>query len=91
MRYLSYTETSTFLPVLQDTADNYNQTYHRMRPVDVKDANQEEARLATYFAQNPKHNKADNKLKPFKFKIGGYVRISHLKNVLTRAYDQSQR
>ncbi|WAR21875.1 YMD3-like protein [Mya arenaria] len=91
-RYFSYKETSTFLPVLQDTADNYNHTYHRtigMRPVDVTDNNLEEVRLATYFAQNPIQRKTNTKLKPFKFKIGDYVRISHLKIVFSRAYDQN--
>ena len=56
MRYFSYNETSTFLPVLQDIADSYNHTYHRtigMRPADVRDNNQEEVRIATYKAQNP--------------------------------------
>jgi hypothetical protein len=92
MRYFSYLETSTFLPVLQDIADNYNRTYHRtigMRPADVKDTNQEEVRLATYFAQNPKSKRPDVTLKPFKFKVGDFVRISHLKTVFTRAYDQT--
>jgi len=92
MRYLSYMETSTFLPILHDIADSYNHTYHRtigMKPADVKDTNQEEVRLATYFAQNPTAVKSVTKLKPFKFKVKDYVRISHLKNVFTRAYDQT--
>ncbi|KAL4230599.1 von Willebrand factor type A domain [Mactra antiquata] len=29
MRYFSYKDTGTFLPVLQDIADSYNHTYHR--------------------------------------------------------------
>ena len=37
---------------------------------------------------NPSFTK-DVKLKPFKFKIGDYVRISHLKNVFARAYDET--
>ena len=47
MRYLWYMETSTFLSVLQDIADSYNNTYHRtigMRPAYVKYANQKEVR-----------------------------------------------
>jgi hypothetical protein len=92
MRYLSYKDSSTFLPILQDIADSYNHSYHRtigMRPADVKDSNQEEVRLATYIAQNPKNRKPNIKLKPFKFKVGDYVRISHLKTIFTRAYDQT--
>lgn len=49
-------EDHSYLPVLQDIVSSYNHTYHRtsgMAPADVKDGNQEEERLATYFAQNP--------------------------------------
>jgi hypothetical protein len=69
MRYLSYKDTDSFLPVLQEIADNYNHTFDKiigMRPADVKDTNQEEVRLATYFAQNSKYGTANIKLKPFK-------------------------
>ncbi|WAR31101.1 YMD3-like protein [Mya arenaria] len=92
MRYFSYKETATFLPVIQDIADSYNKTHHRtigMRPVDVKATNQEEVRLATYFTRNPKSRKQGPKLKPFKLKVGDFVRISHLRNVFTRAYDET--
>ncbi|WAR05156.1 YMD3-like protein [Mya arenaria] len=92
MRYFSYKETSSFLPVLQDIAENYNNTYHRtigMTPANVNDTNQEEVRLATFFAQNPKSKQIHAKLRPFKFKVGAYVRISHLRTVFTRAYDQT--
>lgn len=91
-RYFSYEDTSIYLPVLQDIADSYNNTYHRtigIRPSDVKVTNEEEVRLATYFAQNTKNSTINTKLKPYKFKIGAYVRISHLKSAFTRAYDQT--
>jgi hypothetical protein len=56
-----------------------------MRPADVKDSNQEEVPISTYMAQNPKNNKSNINLKRFKFKLGDYVRISHLKTIFTRA------
>lgn len=59
-RYFTYTNDYTYLPVLQSIAESYNRTYHRtidMAPADVKGTNQEEVRIATYFAQNPKHKK----------------------------------
>ncbi|WAR15444.1 YMD3-like protein [Mya arenaria] len=77
--YFNHKDNYNYLSVLQNIADSYNHTYHRtidMRPADVKENNQEEVRLATYFAQNPK-------------KRVTYVRISHLKTVFTRAYDQT--
>ena len=92
MRYLTYKDNNTYLPIIDGIDESYNQTFHRtigMRPASVKDANQEEVRLATYFAQNPRKGKSSAKLKPFKFKIGDYVRITYLRNAFTRAYDQT--
>lgn len=91
-RYLTHADTYSYLPVLQDIANSYNKTYHRTiqtTPNKVKENNEEEVRLATYFAQNPKKGKVVSKLKPFKLKINDYVRISHLKTVFTRAYDET--
>ena len=54
-RYFSYKDTANYMPVLQDFAENYNQTYHRtigMRPTDVKDTNQEEVRHTLPKTQN---------------------------------------
>ncbi|WAR24132.1 YMD3-like protein [Mya arenaria] len=90
-RYFTHHDSYNYMSILQDIAKSYNHTFHRtidMRPDDVKDNNQEEVRLATYFAQSPK-GKNLLKLKPFKFKIGDYVRISHLKSAFTRAYDET--
>ncbi|XP_053392046.1 uncharacterized protein LOC128554760 [Mercenaria mercenaria] len=92
MRYLAYKDNYTYLPSLSAISKSYNTTYHRTigtTPASVKDANQEEVRLATYFAQNPRKGKISAKLKPFKFKIGDYVRITYLSNAFTRAYDQT--
>ena len=91
-RYFNYKDEYSYLPILQSIAYSYNHTYHRtigMTPASVKDDNEEEARLPTYFAQNPRSNKPNIKLRPFKYKINDYVRISHLKTVFTRAYDET--
>ncbi|XP_052794459.1 uncharacterized protein LOC128227719 [Mya arenaria] len=56
-RYFNHKDNYNYISVLQNIADSYNNTYHRtidMQPADVKENNQEEVRLATYFAQNPK-------------------------------------
>ncbi|XP_060560808.1 uncharacterized protein LOC132720657 [Ruditapes philippinarum] len=82
----------TYLPILDDIVESYNQTFHRtigMRPIDVKETNQEEVRLSTYFTQNKNKGKGNIKLRPFKFKIGDYVRISHLRTVFTQANDET--
>lgn len=49
----------------------HNHTYHRtigMAPADVRENNQEEFRLYTYFSRIQKRSKMDIKLKPFKLK-----------------------
>ena len=88
-RYFTYKDNYSYLAVPQSIADSYNNTYHRtigMSPAAVNDNNAEEVRLSTYFARQ-------NETKPdwtrFKYKIGDYVRIGHLKNVFTRAYDET--
>jgi hypothetical protein len=92
-RYFTYTEDYTYLPILQDIADSYNNTYHRTigtTPADVKISNSEEVRLSTYFARRHEDKKyPPSKKKRFNFKIGDYVRISHLKTAFTRAYDET--
>ena len=57
-RYFSHRADYTYLPILQDIANSYNHTYHRTIdtvPAAVKENNEEEIRLSTYFAQNPNH------------------------------------
>ncbi|XP_053389257.1 uncharacterized protein LOC128552253, partial [Mercenaria mercenaria] len=92
MRYLTYKDNYTCLPVLSAISISYNNSYHRTigtTPASVNANNEEEVRLATYFAQNPWKDKIDAKLKRFRTKIGDYVRITYLRNVITRAYDQT--
>ena len=54
-----------------------------MPPNKVNEGNDEDVRLATYYShsQNYKH-------KPFKFKAGERVRITHLRDTFSREYDQ---
>ena len=92
IRYLNYKDDYNYLPVLQDIADSYNKTYHRtigMSPADVKNRKEEEVRLSTYMSQNPKNSEMRIKLKPYKFKVGDHVRISHLRNIFSREYDET--
>lgn len=58
-----------------------------MRPSDVKDTIKRKFYYPRTFAQHKNKGKVNNKLRPFKIKNGDYVRISHLRNVFTRAFD----
>ena len=91
-RYFTHKDEYCYLLILQSIAYSYNHTYRRtigMTPANVIDNNEIEARLATYLAQNPRSNKPNIKLRPFKYKIDDNLRISHLKTVFTRAYDET--
>lgn len=92
-RYFAYKENYEYLSVLQNIAESYNNTFHRTigtAPTDVNISNAEEVRLATYFSRMKADKKyPSTKRKHFKFKVGDYVRISHLRNMFTRAYDET--
>ena len=60
-----------------------------MTPTRVDHNNEMEVRLSTYFAQQKKRVKSSPALKPFKYKVGDYVRITHLRQTFTRAYDET--
>ena len=93
-RYFTYTENHIYLPILQDVASSYNHTYHRTigtTPADVNTKNEEEVRLATYFARQQQNKKypVSKQKRPFKFKVNQYVRISVEKKLFTRQYDMT--
>ena len=91
-RWFTYKEDYAYVPVLQQFADSYNETFHRtigMAPDRVTKDNEMEVRLSTYFTQRNKRVKRSPKLRPFKYKIGDHVRITHLRQAFTRAYDET--
>lgn len=91
-RYFTYTENYTYLPILQDIAKSYNHQYHRTigtAPADVTVKKEEEVRLATYFARQPGDKKYSDKRGQFTFSVGNHVRISHLKTLFSRQYDET--
>ncbi len=86
---MNFKQTDIYLHVLQDIATSYNSTVHRTidrAPASVKDENEMEVRIATYLSR--KHGHVP-KTQRYRFKIGDYVRISHLRATFTRAYDQT--
>ena len=89
-RYFTHTQSYEYVNELQKFAKGYNETVHRtidMRPINVRRDNEEEARVATYLSR--KMHQRPIKKSRFKFKVGDYVRISHTRNIFTRAYDES--
>ena len=91
-RWFTYKQDYTYVHTLQQFADSYNRTFHRtigMTPIRVDHNNEMEVRLSTYFAQQKKGVKSNTALKPFTYKVGDYVRITHLRQAFTRAYDET--
>ena len=67
---------TVYFDVLNDTVDEYNNTYHKtikMKPMDVK---------SNCFAE---YNEESNENDP-KFKVGDHVRTSKYKNIFAKGY-----
>ena len=64
---------NVYIDKLGDTVDEYNNTYHKMKPVDVKDN--------AYIDFEKEVNNRDPK-----FKTGDHVRISKYKNIFAKGY-----
>ena len=75
-KYMTSVSKNVYIDKLDDTVDEYNNTYHRtinMKPVDVKDD--------TYIDFEKEVNNKDPK-----FKDGDHVRISKYKNIFAKGY-----
>ena len=75
-KHMTAISKNVYFAVLDDTVDEYNNTYHKtikMEPIDVGDNS---------FAE---YNEGSNEKDP-KFKVGDHVRISKFKNVFAKGY-----
>ena len=101
LRYITYKQNYRYIDHLQDFADSYNDTYHSsigMAPAKVTKKDELAVWWKLYWPKKttPKSKKMlpitkkpkRTMPKPFKFKVGDYVRITHLRHVFTREYDQ---
>ena len=75
-KYMTSISKNVYIDKLDDTVNEYNNTYHRtikMKPIDVKDN--------TYINIEKEVNDKDPK-----FKAGDHVRISKYKNIFAKGY-----
>ena len=87
-RYLNRKKTLKYLDVLPKLVEKYNAAPHRslnnIAPKDVNETN--EADLWAYMYLKPKpmnvEKRKTKRKRPFRFKIGQFVRISHQRQVL---------
>lgn len=87
-RFTTYKNSYRYIDKLQAFADSYIHTQYRIidtEPNNVTKQNEEAVRLPTYFS---KPHKEHSRTSRFKFKIGDNVRITYLRNVFTREFDQ---
>jgi transposase InsO family protein len=84
-RYQNEERTDTYIDVLQDLVDSYNNTYHKsikMTPAEVTEETEGEVLKNLY----GKAWAANKKRKKPKFKEGDFVRLSKLKGIFEKGY-----
>lgn len=84
-RYFTYKNSHRYVDELQNFAKGYNQSYHRtigMTPSDVNATNSYDVWVRMYPLLAPLKSQA------YKFKVGDKVRLTYLRNIFTREYDQ---
>ena len=91
-RYMTYKQSDRYIDHLQDFADNYNTTYHRTidtAPNKVTKSKETNLWWKMYWPkETPVVPKVKRVRKQFRFKVGDRVRISHIRNLFSREYDE---
>ena len=95
-RYMMEHQSHQWIHLLKDVTDSYNLTYHRsihMTPTQAKVTSDAELWQIQHRDRPPipKKKKSKNPPKsrsPYTFKVGDQVKLSHLKKLFDRMYDQ---
>ena len=89
-RYFLHNQTYTYTGVLQDLVSNYNGRPHRslkgLAPKDIQADNEVRVWKAMYVDSST--SRKQKKKKPYRYRVGDQVRISHLKYTFQRDYHQ---
>ena len=88
-RYLLKHNTKRYIDVLQDIVHSYNHTPHQSlgsTPASINTQNESESRLQQYLIRTK--STIPRRPRPYKFKVGQTVRISHIRSVFDREYSQ---
>lgn len=87
-RYLTHNNTKTYLPVLEKLVRGYNNSKHsttKMKPNEVTESNSKQLWWRIY---KPRKSRL-KRIKSFLYRVGDEVRITYLKNIFSREYDQN--
>ena len=91
-RYMTYKQSYRYIDHLGDFNENYNSTFHRtigMAPEKVTKSKEMTLWWKMYWPKKtPIVSKTKRIRKPFKFKVGDKVRVSHIRTPFTREYDE---
>lgn len=91
-RFMTYKQGYDYINKLQTFVKSYNGTYHRtigMAPKSVNNRNETAVWWRMYWPKEHMNVKKTKTVrKPFRFKIGEYVRLTHLRNPFSREYDE---
>lgn len=90
-RFLTAKNTKRYYDILADLVDSYNHSKHRsikMRPVDVTKDNENMVFKNLYGSVDDSPNRSNDKIK-MKYKVGDIVRISKLRGVFDKGYQQN--
>ena len=91
-RIMTFRQTHRWVDDLKSVTDSYNQTYHRsIKKAPANISNTDNVRLwKQHYGINSKPEKIKDKRNniSYKFKIGDTVKISHLRNIFSREYDE---
>lgn len=94
-RYFMYKQTYKYKNVIQDLVANYNNSSHRSlkgrAPIEITKENEATVWLDQYIPTKQPPIKKEYKVKlrqKYKFKVGDYVRLSHVRHVFQRDYQQ---
>ena len=85
IRYITHNNTRRYIDQLQDFVHSYNHTVHRSLKIAPAKVTKKKAKTLWWRLYRPKQ---PVKIRSYKFNVGNTVRISFLKNIFTRAYDQ---
>ena len=95
VKLFQYNNKLEYVKSLDDIIEGYNHTYHtsiKMKPAAVSKKNEqriwEELYVEPFLKEDKKRGKQKKKKKTFSYKIGDEVRISYLRKLFDREYDQ---
>jgi hypothetical protein len=90
-KYFSQNQTHRYIDVLKDLVSSYNNTYHRsikMPPVDAQKANEWQVWKNLYIDPLINNKGTSKTRKKLLLKPGDVVRLSHLRNIFQRDYQE---